>query len=220
MDKLQSLAQRFEGYVANFFPDFSKLGIGSLTGLTDLKDAMEKNRPIISYQTIISPTEACVSQIEQISMNSTNEDLTVVVDNAKSILEFKKKVVESNSRAYKKFSNLYETMLLEVSSFNEKAQKLYELDNAANLDPRSVLPNMYKVVKDFSDNMDIITKSTKFLFYTERYFTQAAVQTSEMKYSVVKEICQAVADAHNATAIRLAEILGELERNPTDINVQ
>ena len=218
MDKLQNLAQRFEGFVANFFPDFGKIAVSSLGGLVDIKEAMEKNRPIISYQTIISPTEACLSQIEQISLNSTNEDLTVVVDNAKSILEFKKKVVESNSRAYKKFLSLYESMLMEVSNFNEKAEKLYDMDNAANLDPRNVLPNMYKVVRDFSDNMEIVTKNTKFLFYNERYYTEAAVQASEIRYPVVKEICQAVAEAHNATAIRLAEILDELDKAPNDVN--
>ena len=47
MDKLQNLAQRFEGFVANFFPDFSKIAVSSLSGLVDIKEAMEKNRPII-----------------------------------------------------------------------------------------------------------------------------------------------------------------------------
>lgn len=108
MHQLNELTDKFEGYLSKVFPDFQKLSISNLQPLAQIKEKLEMRRPLIAAQTIDNSIQDCLAQIEVISQQTEANEVNIVLDNAKNILVFKQKVIETNSKNFGKFCGLSE----------------------------------------------------------------------------------------------------------------
>ena len=108
MDKLQDLAIKFEKYLKKSFPEFSALSLSNLTMLTDLRDRIEKNRPMIGSQTVDDGFYDTASIVSDVKVESSVNKLVQSMESCRDCLIFRQRVIESNLKAYSKFYGLYE----------------------------------------------------------------------------------------------------------------
>lgn len=106
MEKLKDLSQRFQVFLNQNFPGFNEMSLASIPVLTNLEDKIRKRRSIVNYHIVDSNSQELAGQIEQVRVDLPDNQLAVVLDNTKTILSFKQKVLEANLKAYKKFHKI------------------------------------------------------------------------------------------------------------------
>lgn len=106
MEKLKDLSQRFQVFLNQNFPGFNEMSLASIPVLTNLEDKIRKRRSIVNYHIVDSNSHELAGQIEQVKVDLPDNQLAVVLDNTKTILSFKQKVLEANLKAYKKFHKI------------------------------------------------------------------------------------------------------------------
>lgn len=114
MEKLKDLSQRFQTFLDQNFSGFNEMSLASIPVLNNLEDKIRKRRSIVNYHIVDSNSQELVAQIEQVKADLPNNQLAVVLDNAKTILAFKQKVLETNLRSYKKFYKISQVCFLAV----------------------------------------------------------------------------------------------------------
>ena len=106
MEKLKDLSERFQDFLSRTFPGFSDLSLTNIAVLNGLEDKITKRRPLVNFQIVNSSSDQLVGQIDQTSLDMPDTQLAVVLENAKTILSFKQKVLEANLSNYTKFSSV------------------------------------------------------------------------------------------------------------------
>jgi hypothetical protein len=103
-----------------------------------------------------------------------------------------------------------------LSEFNEKSERLFELEKAASIDPRQILPNMFSVVRDFANNLEVLGSSVSFLFYHERYFASSSLSEHEAEQSLVVAAINEAKDGLDGTVRQISEHSTRFSRGAVD----
>lgn len=131
MEKLKDLSKRFQGFLANTFPNFSELSLSNIPVLGGLEDKITKKRPLVGFQIVNSNMDQLLEQIEQTTGDISDSQLAVVLENAKTLLSFKKKIIEANKTNYFKFSavanvSLFQRVFSEAVSYLRTLFRSYQ----------------------------------------------------------------------------------------------
>ena len=102
------MAERFDQYLAKVFPDFARLSLTSLTVLADLREKIERNRPIMCVQIVDDGAAETIALAAEVTVDSSQGKLLQSLESCRDCIHFRQRVVESNLKAYSKFHGLYE----------------------------------------------------------------------------------------------------------------
>ena len=105
----------------------------------------------------------------------------------------------------------------QLKDFNAKANRLLTLENAASIEPKSVLQNMFTVIKDFSNNLSVLSSSCKFLFYKQRNSSTSSENVSPV--SEVSELLKSAVSNHKNMETRIQTIQNELDSSKSETAV-
>ena len=110
-------------------------------------------------------------------------------------------------------------MITQLSDFNLRAELVFKSENAAKIDPKSIIPNMFKVIKEFSSNLSALADSVKFLFYKDRYFLQAQLSQHEITLQSVQESALPILEEYKSILSRINDVTEELQSSSSEISV-
>lgn len=96
----------------------------------------------------------------------------------------------------------------QLGEFNAKAERILKTENSGSLDPKSILPNMYSVIREFAKNIGNITSGIKLLLHKNRYYTPGEFDPADIE--TLPNLCGMLAESLKLEAGRIETLQTEL----------